>query len=52
MRALAGGEDGLRVWLWADRRAPEIPPTASGFAAIQPLTRIKFDQSIRLGARR
>ena len=36
MRALAGGEDGLRVWLWAYQRAPEIPSTASGFAASPP----------------
>ncbi|KQU17524.1 hypothetical protein ASG63_08415 [Methylobacterium sp. Leaf94] len=51
MRALAGGHDGLRVWLWADRIAPTNPESPSGFAAIQPVTRIKFDQSIRLGGR-
>ena len=52
MRAIAGGHAELRVWLWADRKAPGIPPTEAGFAAIQPLTRIRFEQSIRLGARR
>lgn len=48
MRALAGGQDGLRVWLSADRKVPTIPASASGVAAIQPLSRIKFDQIIRL----
>lgn len=52
MRALASGEDELHVWLWADRRTPEIPPTTSGLAPIRPLTRIKFDRFVRLSARR
>lgn len=52
MRAMAGGHDGLSVWLWADRKAPTIPASASEeFAAIQPVSRIKFEQTIRLGAR-
>lgn len=51
MRAMAGGHDGLSVWLWADQKAPPIPASPSGFAAIQPVSRIKFEQTIRLGAR-
>jgi hypothetical protein len=52
MRAMAGGHDELSVWLWADRKAPTIPASASeDFAAIQPVSRIKFEHSIRLGVR-
>jgi len=52
MRAMAGGQDGLSVWLWADRKAPTIPASVSGFAVIQPVSRIKFEQTTRLRTRR
>lgn len=52
MRALAGGQDGLSVWFWAEQKAPKIPASPLGFAAIQPVSRIKFDQTIRLSTRR
>jgi hypothetical protein len=52
MRAMAGGHDGLSVWLWADQKAPTIPASPSSeFAAIQAVSRIKFEQTTRLGAR-
>ncbi|GLS43730.1 hypothetical protein [Methylobacterium brachythecii] len=52
MRALAAGLGGLRVWFSADWKAPTITASASGFAAIQPVSRIKYDQIIRLDGSR
>lgn len=48
-RALAAGHDGLRVWTFAQSQAVPIEEVASGFAVVQPVTRIRYEHDVRLG---
>lgn len=52
LRALAAGDAGVQVWLSADRKAPPVEEDGvSGYAVIQPVSRIRWQQLIRLGNR-
>ncbi len=47
-RALTAGDEGLRVWLFAPRRASPIKDTTTGFAVVQPLHRVLYEHVVQL----